>query len=131
MSDIDLFDEREAARRLGLSVATMRRRRLIRQPPRANRRQPDRSSQVPLLLLVQPDYIRADKGIKILFAVQDPEPKFDPDRPELLRFPGQGLKHIRRLEGRIEDCKAWKIIHDRADDLESAFRAFAGTDEQP
>jgi hypothetical protein len=29
----ELFDEREAARRLGLSVATMRRRRLLRQPP--------------------------------------------------------------------------------------------------
>jgi hypothetical protein len=29
----DLFDEREAARRLGLSVATMRRRRLLRRPP--------------------------------------------------------------------------------------------------
>lgn len=32
-SQLDLFDEREAARRLGLSVATMRRRRLLRQPP--------------------------------------------------------------------------------------------------
>jgi hypothetical protein len=30
---IQLFDEREAARQLGLSVATMRRRRLFRQPP--------------------------------------------------------------------------------------------------
>lgn len=30
----NLFDEREAARRLGLSVATMRRRRLLRLPPR-------------------------------------------------------------------------------------------------
>jgi hypothetical protein len=29
----ELCDEREAARRLGLSVATMRRRRLQRQPP--------------------------------------------------------------------------------------------------
>jgi hypothetical protein len=28
-----LFDEREAAQRLGLSVATLRRRRLRRQPP--------------------------------------------------------------------------------------------------
>ena len=28
-----LIDEHEAARRLGLSVATMRRRRLLRQPP--------------------------------------------------------------------------------------------------
>jgi len=28
-----LFDEHEAARRLGLSVATMRRRRLLRRPP--------------------------------------------------------------------------------------------------
>lgn len=28
-----LFDEREAAQRLGLSVATMRRRRLLRNPP--------------------------------------------------------------------------------------------------
>ncbi len=28
-----LLDEKEAARRLGLSVATMRRRRLLRQPP--------------------------------------------------------------------------------------------------
>jgi hypothetical protein len=28
-----LFDEREAARRLGLSVATIRRRRLLRLPP--------------------------------------------------------------------------------------------------
>ncbi len=33
MTDIELFDEREAARRLGLSVATLRRRRLLRQPP--------------------------------------------------------------------------------------------------
>lgn len=31
--ETDLFDEREAARRLGLSVATLRRRRLLRQPP--------------------------------------------------------------------------------------------------
>lgn len=30
---IELIDEREAARRLGLSVATLRRRRLFRQPP--------------------------------------------------------------------------------------------------
>jgi hypothetical protein len=29
----ELLDEHEAARRLGLSVATMRRRRLLRQPP--------------------------------------------------------------------------------------------------
>ena len=28
-----LLDEKEAARRLGLSVASMRRRRLLRQPP--------------------------------------------------------------------------------------------------
>ena len=32
-TDTELFDEREAARRLGLSVATIRRRRLLRQPP--------------------------------------------------------------------------------------------------
>jgi hypothetical protein len=32
-SPTDLFDEHEAARRLGLSVSTMRRRRLLRQPP--------------------------------------------------------------------------------------------------
>ena len=33
ITQTDLFDEREAARRLGLSVATMRRRRLLRRPP--------------------------------------------------------------------------------------------------
>jgi hypothetical protein len=32
-TEFELFDEREAARRLGLSVATMRRRRLLRLPP--------------------------------------------------------------------------------------------------
>lgn len=32
-AETGLFDEREAARRLGLSVATMRRRRLLRRPP--------------------------------------------------------------------------------------------------
>jgi hypothetical protein len=32
-TSIELFDEHEAARRLGLSVATMRRRRLLRLPP--------------------------------------------------------------------------------------------------
>jgi predicted DNA-binding transcriptional regulator AlpA len=32
-NEIELLDEREAAQRLGLSVATMRRRRLLRLPP--------------------------------------------------------------------------------------------------
>jgi predicted DNA-binding transcriptional regulator AlpA len=32
-TETELLNEREAARRLGLSVATMRRRRLLRHPP--------------------------------------------------------------------------------------------------
>jgi hypothetical protein len=34
------------------------------------------------------------------------------------------LASIRRFEGRIEDPRAWKNIHDRADDLEAALREF-------
>lgn len=36
----------------------------------------------------------------------------------------RALENIRHLEGRIENRDRWKVIHARADELESALRAF-------
>jgi hypothetical protein len=41
-----------------------------------------------------------------------------------LHHVNEGLLTIRKLSGRIEDPEAWKIVHERSDELERALESF-------
>ena len=76
-------------------------------------------SQKTLVEFLQADL---DLCVTILTAA---EATSDPEHyRSALRRAGEGLVMIRRLSGRIEDPQAWKVIHERADELEKALASF-------